>query len=136
MTDGDHDATAASLFYDLAKDDVIRLAFALADELRGKASPASPDARASCAPRRCSTTSASPRRTGATGSRRTAVRDVGDAALVGRAVAALAADPDACGWQGRALATGRLAREYGFTDVDGGRPDWGAHFAANVPPSA
>ncbi|MFE7952952.1 SDR family oxidoreductase [Streptomyces sp. NPDC057426] len=45
---------------------------------------------------------------------------------VGRAVAALAADPDRARWNGRSLSSGRLAKEYGFTDVDGSRPDaWG-----------
>ena len=38
---------------------------------------------------------------------------------VGRAVAALAADPDVMQRSGRAFAVGDLALEYGFTDVDG-----------------
>jgi len=41
----------------------------------------------------------------------------------GRAVAALAADPDRARWNGRSLSSGQLAREYGFTDVDGSQPD-------------
>lgn len=49
-------------------------------------------------------------------------------AYVGRAVAALAADPDAGRWSGRALSSWGLAREYAFTDVDGTRPDWGRYF--------
>lgn len=44
-------------------------------------------------------------------------------AYVGRAVVALAADPDVARWNTRSLSTGQLAREYGFTDVDGSRPD-------------
>ena len=44
-------------------------------------------------------------------------------AFVGRAVAALAADPDRARWTGRSLTAGELAGEYGFTDVDGSRPD-------------
>ncbi|MFE8937557.1 SDR family oxidoreductase [Streptomyces sp. NPDC007872] len=45
---------------------------------------------------------------------------------VGRAVAALAADPDRARWNGRSLSSGQLAKEYGFTDADGSRPDaWG-----------
>jgi NAD(P)-dependent dehydrogenase (short-subunit alcohol dehydrogenase family) len=51
---------------------------------------------------------------------------------VGRAVAALAGDPDVARWAGQALSSWQLAREYGFSDVDGSRPDWGAHFAAHV----
>jgi NAD(P)-dependent dehydrogenase (short-subunit alcohol dehydrogenase family) len=42
---------------------------------------------------------------------------------VGRAVAALAADPDRARWNQRSTTSGRLASEYGFTDVDGSRPD-------------
>jgi NAD(P)-dependent dehydrogenase (short-subunit alcohol dehydrogenase family) len=41
----------------------------------------------------------------------------------GRAVAALATDPDRARWNQASLSSGRLAREYGFTDVDGSTPD-------------
>jgi NAD(P)-dependent dehydrogenase (short-subunit alcohol dehydrogenase family) len=44
-------------------------------------------------------------------------------AYVGRAVAALAADPDRARWNGRSTSSGELARVYGFTDLDGSRPD-------------
>jgi NAD(P)-dependent dehydrogenase (short-subunit alcohol dehydrogenase family) len=42
--------------------------------------------------------------------------------FVGRAVAALAADPEVLSKSGRALVAAELAREYGFTDVDGAQP--------------
>jgi NAD(P)-dependent dehydrogenase (short-subunit alcohol dehydrogenase family) len=42
---------------------------------------------------------------------------------VGRAVAALAADPDRTRWNQRSVTSGELAAEYGFTDLDGSRPD-------------
>jgi NAD(P)-dependent dehydrogenase (short-subunit alcohol dehydrogenase family) len=42
---------------------------------------------------------------------------------VGRAVAALAADPDRMRWNQQSVSSGQLAREYGFTDLDGSRPD-------------
>ena len=42
---------------------------------------------------------------------------------VGRAVAHLAADPEVARWNGRSLSSGALAKEYGFTDLDGSRPD-------------
>jgi NAD(P)-dependent dehydrogenase (short-subunit alcohol dehydrogenase family) len=42
---------------------------------------------------------------------------------VGRAVAALAADPEASRWSGQSLSSGGLAQAYGFTDLDGTRPD-------------
>jgi NAD(P)-dependent dehydrogenase (short-subunit alcohol dehydrogenase family) len=44
-------------------------------------------------------------------------------ALVGRAVAALAADPDRARWNGKSVSSGELAQVYGFTDVDGSQPD-------------
>ena len=46
---------------------------------------------------------------------------------VGRAVAALAADPDVISKTGQLFSSWDLAREYRFTDVDGRRPDWGRH---------
>lgn len=42
---------------------------------------------------------------------------------VGRAVAALAQDPGLARWNGQSLSSGQLAQEYGFTDIDGSRPD-------------
>ena len=44
-------------------------------------------------------------------------------AFVGRAVAALAADPDISRWNGKSLSSGELAKVYGFTDIDGSQPD-------------
>lgn len=41
---------------------------------------------------------------------------------VGRAVAALAADPEVSRWNGQSLSSGQLAGVYGFTDLDGSRP--------------
>ncbi len=43
--------------------------------------------------------------------------------FVGRAVAALAADPNRSRWNGQSLSSGDLAKVYGFTDLDGSRPD-------------
>lgn len=43
--------------------------------------------------------------------------------FVGRAVAALASDADRARWNGQALSSGQLAKVYGFTDLDGSRPD-------------
>jgi len=44
-------------------------------------------------------------------------------AFVGRAVAALAQDPQVSRWNGQSLSSGQLAKVYGFTDVDGSQPD-------------
>ena len=51
---------------------------------------------------------------------------------VGRAVVALASDPDVISRSGQVLATWGLYRDYGFTDLDGRQPDWGAYFAEHV----
>jgi len=42
---------------------------------------------------------------------------------VGRAVAALASDPNVSRWNGMSLSSGQLAKVYGFTDIDGSQPD-------------
>jgi NAD(P)-dependent dehydrogenase (short-subunit alcohol dehydrogenase family) len=44
-------------------------------------------------------------------------------AFVGRAVAALARDPQRARWNGKSLSSGQLTRIYGFTDLDGSQPD-------------
>jgi NAD(P)-dependent dehydrogenase (short-subunit alcohol dehydrogenase family) len=46
---------------------------------------------------------------------------------VGRAVAALAADPERTRWNQKSTSSGELARIYGFTDIDGSRPDSWKH---------
>ncbi len=46
---------------------------------------------------------------------------------VGRAVAALAADPQRARWNQQSVTSAEMATEYGFTDIDGRRPDsWNA----------
>lgn len=42
---------------------------------------------------------------------------------VGRAIVALASDPDRTRWNQQSVNSGQLAREYGFTDLDGSQPD-------------
>jgi NAD(P)-dependent dehydrogenase (short-subunit alcohol dehydrogenase family) len=42
---------------------------------------------------------------------------------VGRAIVALATDRDLARWNKRSVSSGQLAREYGFTDLDGSQPD-------------
>ncbi|WP_344854649.1 SDR family oxidoreductase [Amycolatopsis ultiminotia] len=42
---------------------------------------------------------------------------------VGRGITALASDPDRARWNQQSVTSADLAREYGFTDVDGRRPD-------------
>jgi hypothetical protein len=41
----------------------------------------------------------------------------------GRAIVAVASDPDRARWNQRSVSSAQLAAEYGFTDIDGSRPD-------------
>jgi NAD(P)-dependent dehydrogenase (short-subunit alcohol dehydrogenase family) len=129
MTDGTREYNETnyrvSAFYDLAKSAVIRLAFAQAREL---------------APHGCTAVALTPGwmrsemmldiygvteddwRDATKGSPHfTAISE--STRFVGRAVAALAADPALHARNGGSFSSGGLAREYGFTDVDGSQPD-------------
>ncbi|MGE5704760.1 MAG: SDR family oxidoreductase [Clostridia bacterium] len=53
-------------------------------------------------------------------------------AYIGRALAALAADPNVHEKNDQALSTWGLVHEYDFTDVDGSQPDWGKYFREHV----
>jgi NAD(P)-dependent dehydrogenase (short-subunit alcohol dehydrogenase family) len=129
MTDGTLDYNAKnyrlSAFYDLAKMSVIRLAFAQSREL---------------APHGCTAVALTPGwmrsemmleiyqvtedtwRDATAGSPH--FRAISESPrFVGRAVAALAADPELHRRNGGSFSSGGLAREYGFTDLDGSRPD-------------
>jgi NAD(P)-dependent dehydrogenase (short-subunit alcohol dehydrogenase family) len=129
MTDGTLDYNARnyrlSTFYDLAKTAVIRLAFAQSKEL---------------APHGCTAVALTPGwmrsemmlehygvtednwRDGKAGNPH--FRAISESPrFVGRAVAALAADSDVQRHSGGSFSSGGLAREYGFTDLDGSQPD-------------
>jgi NAD(P)-dependent dehydrogenase (short-subunit alcohol dehydrogenase family) len=51
---------------------------------------------------------------------------------IGRAVVALASDPEVSRWAGQALSSGALARHYGFTDLDGSQPEASRFFTDAV----
>ena len=53
--------------------------------------------------------------------------------FIGRGVAALAADPNVHTKAGGVFASWALSEEYGFTDVDGARPDWGRYGKEHFP---
>jgi NAD(P)-dependent dehydrogenase (short-subunit alcohol dehydrogenase family) len=127
MTDGTREYNEAHyrepVFYDLAKSAVIRLAFAQSKEL---------------AEHGCAAVALTPgwlrsemmlEVMGVTEENWREGRNPHFAAIsesprfVGRAVAALAADPDVRRRSGGSFSSGGLAREYGFTDVDGSQPD-------------
>ena len=55
--------------------------------------------------------------------------------FVGRAIAALAADPNLLAHSGDVASSWELAREYGLSDADGSRPDWGRHAEQHVFPT-
>ena len=105
-----------NLFYDLAKATMNRLAFAVAEELRphGVTSLA-------VAPgwMRTELILAGHRADERTWQERPALARTESPRYLGRAVAALAADPDVHKKSGSVQLVGELAREYGFTDIDG-----------------
>lgn len=129
VTDGDGYWYRGTLFYDLVKTTVIRLAFDFAEELEshGVTSLAVMPGflRSEAMLDHFGVTK---------GTWREAIQQDPHFAesetplFVGRAVAALAADPDVHQRTGRVFASWTLAGEYGFEDEDGRRPDWGAHF--------
>jgi NAD(P)-dependent dehydrogenase (short-subunit alcohol dehydrogenase family) len=128
MTDGTAEYNAAnyrlSAFYDLVKTSVVRMAWGLAKEL---------------APHGCTAVALTPgwlrseMMLEAFGVAEENWRDATEMVphfvisesprFVGRAVAALAADPDVARWNGQSLSSGGLAKTYGFRDVDGSQPD-------------
>ena len=128
MTDGTSEYNEnnyrVSLFYDLAKTSVIRMAWTQAQEL---------------APHGCTAVALTPgwlrsemmlENFGVKESNwreATAIQPhfvISETPrYVGRAVAHLAADPEVARWNGRSVSSGALAKEYGFTDLDGSRPD-------------
>ena len=128
VTDGTDDYNAGhyrvSFFYDLAKAAVNRMAFALAHELRphgGTALSLTPGWLRSEAMLAAYGVTEANWRDATRISPHFAISE--SPAFVGRAVAALAQDPDVARWNGQSLSSGQLARVYGFTDLDGSRPD-------------
>jgi NAD(P)-dependent dehydrogenase (short-subunit alcohol dehydrogenase family) len=128
VTDGTDEYNAThyrvSFFYDLAKTAVNRMAWLLAQELRpygGTAVSLTPgwlrseqmlEAYGVTEANWLEATKRSPH---------FAISE--SPAFVGRAVVALAQDPDVARWSGQSLSSGQLAKVYGFTDLDGSQPD-------------
>jgi len=113
-----------SFFYDLAKASVGRMAFALAHELGPHGATAvslSPGWLRSEAMLDAYGVTEATWRDAAKRQPHFAISE--SPAFVGRAVAALAQDPDVSRWNGQSLSSGQLAKIYGFTDADGSRPD-------------
>ncbi|MER6984395.1 SDR family oxidoreductase, partial [Streptomyces carpinensis] len=128
MTDGtdeyNRETYRVNLFYDLAKASVLRMAFALGHELGPRGATA-----VALTPGWLRSEMMLDHFGVREDNWRDALEQVPHFAIsetpryVGRAVAALAADPDVARWNGQSLSSGRLAQVYGFTDLDGSRPD-------------
>jgi NAD(P)-dependent dehydrogenase (short-subunit alcohol dehydrogenase family) len=131
VTDGDFLGYRGTLFYDLAKVSAIRLAYALAADLAGKGVTAlavTPGfLRSEAMLARFGVTEAN-WRDGARSDPHFIESET--PCFVGRAVARLAADPNVSRKAGQVWASWTLSHEYGFTDIDGRKPDWGTYFAA------
>ncbi|MGQ0643031.1 MAG: SDR family oxidoreductase [Gemmatimonadaceae bacterium] len=113
-----------SFFYDLAKAAVNRMAFALAHELRPHNATAvslTPGWLRSEAMLEAYGVSEDNWRDATKIQPHFAIAE--SPAYVGRAVAALAQDPDVARWTGQSLSSGQLAKVYGFSDIDGSQPD-------------
>ncbi len=133
VTDGDTFGYRGNLFYDLAKHAVVRLAYAMAADLQAHGVTA------------LAITPGFLRSEAVLDHFGVAEADWRDAiekdeyfaesetpCYVGRAIAALAADPNVAEKSGGLFSSWNLAMEYGFTDVDGRRPDWGTFFLRKV----
>ena len=133
VTDGDTFGYRGNLFYDLAKNAVARLAYAMAADLRGH------NVTALAVTPGFLRSEAVLDHFGVTESNwREAIEkdeyfaESETPCFVGRAIAALAADPDVARKSGGLYSSWELAKEYGFTDVDGRRPEWGSFFLRKV----
>ena len=133
VTDGTAEFNAAyreSLFYDLVKVSVLRLAVAQAFELKnhgGTAVAVTPGwIRSEAMLDEFGVTEAN-WRDGTAKDPHFCMTET--PRYLGRGVAALAADPDVARFTGRSLSSADLSTEYGVTDVDGTRPDFLRYYA-------
>lgn len=128
MTDGTAEYNASryrnSFFYDIAKSSVLRMAFALGHEVGPRGATA-----VALTPGWMRSEIMLDTFGVSEANWRDALEKVPHFCIsetpsyVGRAVAALAADPEVSRWNGQSLSSGQLAGVYGFTDLDGSRPD-------------
>jgi len=128
VTDGTNEYNATnyrvSFFYDLAKASVSRMAFALAHELQAYGATAvslTPGWLRSEFMLNEFGVSEANWRQATTRVPHFAISE--SPAFIGRAVTALAQDPNVSRWNGMSLSSGQLAKIYGFTDIDGSKPD-------------
>ncbi|MDP1859722.1 MAG: SDR family oxidoreductase [Gemmatimonadaceae bacterium] len=134
ITDGDTLCYRGSLFYDLIKTSIMRLAFVMSVEMRPHrvaAVAVSPGFLRSEAMLEHFAVSESNWRDGARKDKHFIASE--SPRLVGRGVAALAADSTIMSVSGEAFGSWELARRYKLRDIDGRRPDWLAHFRQHIP---
>ena len=134
ITDGVEPGYRGSFFYDLAKAGVIRLAVAQAGELKSNritAVAVTPGFLRSEAMLDHFGVTEANWRDGVAKDKDFIASET--PAYVGRAVAALASDPDCARFSGQALSSWGLSEVYDFLDADGTRPHWGRHYAAAYP---
>jgi NAD(P)-dependent dehydrogenase (short-subunit alcohol dehydrogenase family) len=129
ITDGDGAGYRGQLLYDLVKSTVIRLAYAMAWDLRGTGVTAlaiTPGFLRSEVVLESFKVSEATWREAA--ERDELFADSETPVYIGRTIAALAADPAVDRWSGMSLSSGALAKAYGVTDVDGRIPDLDRQF--------
>lgn len=129
VTDGDSFGYRGELFYDLVKMSVIRLAFTMACELKKHkiySVAVTPGYLRSEEMLRLLGVTEEKWRDGIEKDPNWAASET--PLFVGRAIACLANDPDIIKKNGRVFSSWNLAKEYGFTDSNGSRPDWKSHF--------
>ena len=133
VTDGDTSGYRGNLFYDLAKNAVVRLAYAMAADLHDHGVTA-----LAITPGFLRSEAVLDHFGVAEANWRDAIEkdeyfaESETPCFVGRAITALAADPNVAKKSGGLFSSWGLAKEYGFTDIDGRRPDWGAFFLRKV----
>lgn len=133
ITDGDGAYYRGSFYYDLVKMSVIRLAYSMAEELRPhgvSAVAVTPGFLRSEAMLDHFGVSEANWQDGAKKDPHFIASET--PYFVGRAVAALAADPNVAQKSGGVYASWTLSDEYGFGDIDGRRPHWGRYFAETL----
>ncbi|MBI3110498.1 MAG: SDR family oxidoreductase [Ignavibacteriales bacterium] len=128
ITDGNQAYYRGTLFYDFVKMSVIRLAFAMAHELKGKritALAVTPGfLRSETMLEHFGVTEQNWRE----GAKKDPNFIASESPMfVGRAIAALAADRNVFSKSGKVFSSWQLSDEYGFTDADGQRPHWGRY---------
>ncbi|MCP4428059.1 MAG: SDR family NAD(P)-dependent oxidoreductase [Chloroflexi bacterium] len=136
ITDGEHFRYRGNLFYDLAKISAIRLAYAMSRELRETNITALALTPGFLRSEEMLDHFGVTEDNWRDGTQKDPHFIASETPFyIGRAVAALAADPNVREKAGTAVAAWHLAKEYGFKDMDGRQPDWGIYYEETVVPT-